>query len=179
MHRINVSMLKLILSLTILLLTTGIGFLITSQYRNRVHHLRDLITAMDLLESDMIYRKDPMAVISANIGRQGLGLASELFSSISIRLELYPDQDLRSHWLQGVEEVYGVSSLLAADLSVIQGLGSQLGRSGMEGQKLMVQNQRRLLEHQLSDAREIQMKRSKVIQSLATAAGILLVILLV
>lgn len=172
-------MLKLILCLSILLLTTGIGFLITSQYRNRVHHLQELITAMDLLESEIIYRKDPLAVISASISRQGLGLASKLFSLISIRLELYPDQDLRSHWLQGVEEVYGDTSLLAADLSILQGLGSQLGRSGMEGQKLMVQNQRRLLEHQLSDAREIQMRKSKVIQSLATAGGILLVILLI
>ncbi len=172
-------LIKLVLSMVIIISGVMVGKLLSKPYENRVDHLQSMIIALNLLESEMKYRLDPLGEIFARVGRDCNGYVSTLFYKASAMLENYDLEDFNEAWNRLVLEVFSQSSLTKKDRAIIGEIGLELGRTDISGQGSIFQRIYMKLEDQIREASDINAGKGKMFTSLGTAAGILIVIILI
>jgi len=170
---------KLLLCTFIILSGIGIGQLKAKSFDNRVIHLQDFITTLKILESEMKYRLDPIPVLFMRISQMKRGMAAKLFETVCMMLNELENRDFTSCWTAAIESVYSESSLTREDRQIIYDLGIDLGKTDMNSQYSLFSRTFSLLEHQVTEAIEINKTKGKMYKSLCAATGVLVVILLI
>ncbi len=170
---------KLVFSIIIIFSGVMAGKLLSKPYENRIDHLQSMHIALSLLESEMKYRLDPLGEVFAKIGKESEGYVSTLFKKASVMLESYDLENFNEAWNRLVTEVFSNSSLTKKDLTIIGEIGLELGRTDISGQGSIFQRIYIKLDDQIREASDINSGKGKMFTSLGTAAGILIVIILI
>ena len=170
---------KGILCLMILLAGAVAGKLKAKVLDNRVIHLRELITALKVLESEMKYRLDPLPELLIRLGSARESLVNEFFETAGRLLNQRTGRDLSLCWEEAVETVYRESALCKEDRQILIDLGTGLGKTDLVSQEGLFRRTFSILEAQSAKAEEEKKTKGKMYQSLGTAVGILIVILLI
>lgn len=78
-----------------------------------------------------------------------------------------------------VENISKIEGLLDYDKNVIISTLKNLGRSNVEGQINIIQNNISILENQIKEANEVKLKSSKMYRTIGTISGLIIVVLFV
>lgn len=170
---------KGILCIFILMAGVGIGQLKAKTYDNRVCHLQELITTLKVLESEMKYRLDPLPDLLLRVSTIREGLSGTLLETAGRLLKIQTAQDLPECWREAVDAAYHESALTKEDQRIISDLGIELGKTDIGSQYSLFLRVFSLLEAQTAEAVEDKKTKGKMYKSLGSAAGILIVILLI
>jgi|LSQX01.1.fsa_nt_gb stage III sporulation protein AB len=172
-------MIKLLLYIVIIGSGAGIGYLKARPYENRILHLEDLITALQILESEMKYRKDPLPILLKRIGDLNIGKSSLFFMQVIKGLKEDYSFDFYKSWISAVEKVYEDSSLTERDKELLSEVGLDLGKTDINSQKNTFTRTYTRLEQQLAEALEEKKTKGKMYNALGVAIGVLIVIVLI
>ncbi len=170
---------KGILCILILLAGIATGHLKAKTYDNRAYHLQELITTLKVLEAEMKYRMDPLPELLIRVSKIKEGMSADLLLSAGLLLQNQASRDSSICWEEAVQTAYLESSLNKEDKRIIADLGIELGKTDMESQTGMFIRTFSLLEAQAAEASEEKKTKGKMYKSLGSAAGVLLVILLI
>lgn len=171
-------LLKFIGCLFVILSSTGIGFLISSGFRERVEDIRLLKTSIMMLETEISYSNTPLPDAFESVSRKSSGTASRIFQ--------YAGKSLKSRTCSTVGEAFEralnsyskSNSLSKEDLDILSSFGYSLGSSDVEGQVKSFRLVLKQLEAQEVKAEELRGKNEKMYKSLGVLAGLAVSILL-
>jgi len=166
------------LCILILLAGAGAGLLKAKTFDNRVYHLQELITTLNVLESEMKYRMDPLPDLLLRVSRVKDGISAAMLSTAGRLSKIHASHDFSDCWKEAVETAYQESALNKEDIMIITDLGIELGKTDLENQAGMFRRTVSLLEAQAAEAAEEKRIKGKMYKSLGTAVGALIVILL-
>jgi len=168
-------MLKFMGSLLLAGGATALGFLASGRLDRRVSTLRALLGGLELLEREISFRLTPMPELLERLATQTDPPVDELFAHCREGLDRLGEVSLGQLWREGLELLY----LGEGERAVLAGLGDILGRYDSEGQQKALALTQSALERLLRDAGEERDRLGRVYRVAGTAAGAVLVILLV
>jgi stage III sporulation protein AB len=141
--------------------------------------LQELLLALELLETEVQYRQNPLVLAFAEVGQRlnphGAGV---LFCKAAEYLQLQPDQLPATGWNYGVEALAKQipSSSLLRDFLLSFGQG--LGRSDLASQAKLFNLLRQQLKQCLTQAQSQRQQEERMWQYLGFGAGTGLILLL-
>lgn len=171
-------MLEMIISLFIIGFSATIGYLIAKGYENRIRHIQDLIVSLKVLESEMFYRMDPLPKLLHTISLKTSGMVGCFFVQVCNGLEKQYSYDFYGSWIDAVEITYHDSSLTKEDMEILGEIGISLGKTDLTNQRSFFQQAYKRLEQQLTEAMSVRQVKGKLYQTMTTALGVMVVILL-
>lgn len=171
-------MIKLILYIVIIGSGAGAGYLMARPFENRIVHLQDLVTSLQILEAEMKYRKDPLPILLKRIGGLNIGRAGTFFLQVCVGLSGDYTYDFYGSWVWAIEEIYGESSLTEKDRELLSEVGIELGKTDISSQQSIFIRVFSRLEQQIAEAEEERKTKGKMYKALGVAIGILIVIVL-
>jgi stage III sporulation protein AB len=149
------------------------------KYSSRVTYLDDFIDSLQLLKSEISYRKGPLPEALEKVGKQKFNSASLFFIQLSETLKETRCLVFADCWKNAVDAFYRDTSLKADDIAKITDIGAELGMFGPEGQEDMFSRVFKKLDECLIDAKEEKKTKGKMFKCMGVVVGIVLVIILV
>lgn len=152
--------------------------MLAASYRQRVEHLRQLITFVQLMESEIHFARFTLPELIAKHEPQFHGLVKEFLVSLGENLRIQQGEHFSTIWDYAliVLEKYGLPQQVVSDF---KDLGRILGVSDVNDQVKHLRLLSNRLEKALEVAEEEGEKHSKLWQYLAFSAGLFLVLLLI
>lgn len=154
----------------------GYGFMLAKNHRREVHGLRQLISSLEYMSSELEYKLTPLPVLCRSLEGMEAGCMNYLFGTLGriLRSQVYPD--VPNAMAAAIKETKGLPSLSANQLLA---LGKTLGRFDLSGQLRGIEICRTECIHQLEDLEHNQSQRLRNYQTLSFCAGVALAILLI
>ena len=165
---------KYISLIMVLAISFLIGYLISKKYTNRVNELKEMQIALDILENKIKFTYEPLKDIFKEMKRMLKGNISELFGSISKKLE---ENIVEVAFSKSLKEIK--TNLLDEDLEVIKSLSKTLGKTEKDGQVSQIELTKTFIESQIKKAEKEEEKNSKLYKTLGATIGLALIIILV
>lgn len=162
----------LILSL-LLLITSWIGIILSKKYSNRVKELRQLKSALNIIENKIKFTYEPIPEIFKEISRKFKGSVGQIFKKSYENMIL---TDAGTAWENGIELTS--SNLKQEDKEALKGLGKLLGKTDVEGQVSQLSLINEFLKVQLENAEQEQQKGEKLYKKLGVISGLMIVVAL-
>lgn len=157
--------------------TTLIGFELAKRLSNRPKEIRQLKSALHILEAEIVYSQAPLALAFDKIANQLAEPVSELFYSVAI--ELQTSSDLTETWNNQVDQFLNRSSLGPDEEEVLKQFGKTLGQHDITQQKKYIKLALTHLDRVLTEAQENNLRYGKMFKNLGILAGLFLVLLLI
>lgn len=157
--------------------TTLIGFELAKRLSNRPKEIRQLKSALHILEAEIVYSQAPLALAFDKIANQLAEPVSELFYSVAI--ELQTASDLTQTWNNQVDQFLKRSSLGPDEEEVLKQFGKTLGQHDITQQKKYIKLALTHLDRVLTEAQENNLRYGKMFKNLGILAGLFLVLLLI
>ena len=153
---------------------SGFGFRMAAAHRQQERQLRQLLSALDLLEWELRYRLPPLPELCLQVANDAQGAVSCLFRRLYEELErqIAPDAGMC------MNAAVSVSSLSPAVKHLFLDLGRTLGRFDLEGQLKGIEAVRQEALMALDKLTRDQDTRLRSYQTLGLCAGAALAILL-
>lgn len=169
---------KMLGSLLILGSTTYVGWQVALGYARRPRQLRDLQTALAILQTEIEYGATPLPQALGAAARAADGMVGRIFSQTAQRLSegrgLTPGDALRRSLAETAEE----TALQREDLEVLLALAPVLGGSGRSDQIRHLTLARERLSREEIRSREERDRYERVARSVGVLAGAALVLIL-
>jgi stage III sporulation protein AB len=137
---------KIILLLVILGISTMLGFLISKKYSNRVSQLRDLITALEIFETRINYTYDSIPDCFKFIGTHLDSEVYRIFLKTCETLGKNKNITAGNCFSEVIDEEKMFLALNNNDVDIIKGLSVSLGQMDLENQSKNI----RLIMHCLN-----------------------------
>jgi stage III sporulation protein AB len=172
-------MVKLIGAALILFAGTMIGFLQASRFASRPRQIRQLIHALQRLETEIGYGFTPLPEA---LGRSAALLpepAASILRGVSERLGTADGLTFRECWEDSVRQHWPATAMRAAEQAAFLRLGSTLGISDREDQIKHLRLAMEQLKAEEDGARDDQARYEKMCKSLGVLIAALVVILIV
>lgn len=169
---------KLLGALIILLTSTSIGFAFSKKYRERPRQLRQLKTALQSLEAEIMYGLTPIHVASHHLSEQLPKPISRFFSKLLVQLETKDGRSFQAIWMDTMEDFWPSTALKTAEKEIWSQFGQTLGQSDRLNQQKQIQLAFTHLDREEAEARIAQQQYEKLAKSLGVLGGLLLVLLL-
>lgn len=166
--------LKWIGTVMIVLCCGGFGFRLVSIHRQREKELRDLLAALDLLESELRYRLSPLPDLCCLVANSINGSIGRLFLTLYEELEHQIAPDAGCCMNVAVSH----SNLTSDTIRLLRELGRTLGRFDLDGQIQGIESVRNEALLALDKLTKDQDARLRSYQTLGLCAGAALAILL-
>ncbi|GIP37616.1 stage III sporulation protein AB [Paenibacillus sp. J31TS4] len=171
-------MLKLIGAALLLFAGTMAGFAQSLALARRPRQIRELIQALQRLETEIAYGMTPLAEALASAGRPLSEPVARIFRGAADRL-LGPGQlTAEACWQQAVEESWAGTALREAEREVLRQLAYSLGVSDREDQRQHLKLAVAQLQAEETEAAEQNRRFGSMWKSLGVLAGALLVVLM-
>lgn len=170
-------MFKAVLCIIIFLCSGGLGMLKAMTFSSRLQDLQDLKEMLQILETEISYRKDPLGKAFARIAEYKENRAMELLRLCSQKMK--QNQEFRTCWEAAIAQVYSESALTSEDLLILKDMGLQMGKSSIDGQASMFVLVNLKLDRQIKQAREEKWTRGRMYRSLGFAIGAVIAIVLI
>lgn len=169
---------KWIGALIIICCTTLYGFYRANDLKERPKQIRQLRSALQSLEAEMLYGQTPLAKASLNISQQFNGPVSHFFDLFAKKLN-EKETTAKKAWEESIELVWDELSLKTNEREVLFQFGATLGTMSREQQQKQLKLTQTHLERDELEAKDLQLRYEKMIKTLGFLAGLLIVILMI
>ena len=170
---------KFIILLIIVGLSSLIGILVASKYNMRVKELEDLIGALDLLETRVKYTYDTISDSFEFVSDVMNTKASRIFMITAGNLKESKNISAGDIFRKVVDEESIFLSLTKEDIDVLKGLGTSLGQTDLEGQLKNIILVKDLLNIRLDSAIEGKNTNYKLSRNMGVFVGLIIMIILI
>ena len=167
---------KFIILLIIFGASTSIGLLMSKKYKNRVIELREIIYAINILETKIKFTYEPIPEIFIEIAQALEKNIAKIFEKASKYIE---ENTTKEAWNKAIEETKIDLNLNNEDINIIQNLGNLLGKTDIDGQISEIKVVSNFIDAQSIKAEEERKKNEKMYRSLGTIVGLAIVIILI
>lgn len=171
-------MLKLLGAILVVLAGTLIGFYQAARYANRPRQIRQLIQALQRLETEIGYGFTPLPDALLRISRQLAEPLASLFGKAAEQLEGDVRLTAQESWQRAVEEIWPKTAMNETERDAVRQLGFSLGISDRADQSKHLRLAMSQLQAEEQTARDEQSRYEKMWKSLGVLAGALIVILM-
>lgn len=166
----------------ILFAGTMIGFVQAARYAARPRQIRQLLHALQRLETEISYGQTPLPEALFRISGMIPQPLSTLFERISRSLQRDSSESgetVRECWEKAVNDRWPTTAMKIPEKEALLRLGSTLGGSGREDQLKHIRLAMLQLQSEESSARDDQYRYEKLSRSLGMLGAALIVILMV
>ncbi|GGJ62463.1 stage III sporulation protein AB [Anoxybacillus voinovskiensis] len=165
-------------ALLILLATTWSGFEAARQLNERPRQLRQLKTALQALEAEIMYGHTPLTEASLHLARQLAFPFSRLFERFAEKLKT-GETNVCEAWEESLRAIWRATALRQGEFEVMKQFGETLGQYDRIAQQKQIALALIHLDREEQDALDKKMRYEKMAKSLGFLVGLLLVILLI
>ena len=157
----------------VFLITFYIGYLLSKRYSQRVLELKELQTALTLLETKIKFTYEPLPEIFLQMEAMLEGSIKLLFKKINEKLK-------ESSLQVAIEEAIKLTplSLINEDKIILNDLAKTLGKTDKEGQVSQIELSLSFLNSQVKKAEKEEEKNAKLYKTLGATIGMAFAILL-
>lgn len=170
-------MFKLFVSLILILACGAMGLVKGQTYSQRLRELQQVKDMIQLLETEIQYRQDPLPVIFQRLSGGRNSLDAEIMNLCKQSLE--QKQDFQISWKTAINHASQNSCLTESDKEILYELGRQLGKSNVQGQLDLLKASEQKLNLQLTDAEKQKFSKGKMYSGLGFSMGIVVAVLLI
>lgn len=170
-------MMKLIGAALVLVSSTGLGFKIARDYRERPRQLRAMMHSLRLLQAEIEYSVTPLPQALGQVAQRSQSPVKHVFETAAQRLE-QGDTSVLVAFQDGLTVSRSKSAYKPEDYEVLDDFLKTLGLSDRVNQSRQLQVTLNRLEGLEREARESQRKNERLWQYLGVLTGLLVVILL-
>ncbi len=170
-------MVKLIGAIFIIVATTVIGFEASRHLSERPRQLRDLKSALQSLEAEIMYSHTPLHEAARRLAAQLSKPLSTFFDGFAGKL-IDTETTVKQAWETSLREVWKSTALKKGEFEIMKQFGETLGRHDRFSQQKHIMLTLSHLEREEANAIQAQLKYEKMVKSLGFLSGLLLVILL-
>jgi len=170
-------MFKAILCLIIIMSSGTMGLLKSQVYTQRIRELNDIRSMVRQLNAEINYRKDPLTITFRRIAKQNSNISSQLLNKCIDHMDSY--KEFNQCWNEALEEVCTNTALKKEDKAILAELGTQLGKSNIEGQADMFHLTEEKLLQQINLAVKEKDSKGKMFGGLGFSLGIVVSVLLI
>jgi len=156
---------------------TMFGFTVSNQYTNRPRHIRQLLQALQQLETEISYGMTPLPDAMHSIARKLQDPLASLFRKIAEELSS-GSLTTNQSWNAAVDDCWHRTAMRSAEKEIFLQLGSTLGVSDREDQLKHLHLAMGQLKGEEEAAKEDQRRYAKMWRSLGMLGGALVVILM-
>lgn len=168
--------LKIIGALLIFLGCGGFGAMIVKNHRAEVTSLEQLISALDYMESQMMYQLTQLPELCQNISVTTRGVVKKVFVLLSANLENRVSPDVERCMISAVENVKDIPKITE---KFLMELGRSMGKFDLDGQQKAIQSVKNACERAMTSITANQDARMRSYQTLGLCAGAALAILFI
>ncbi|MDE3839547.1 stage III sporulation protein SpoAB [Bacillus methanolicus] len=170
-------MMKIIGALLIIVATTWTGFEASRHLSERPRQLRQLKSALQSLEAEIMFGHTPLHEAARRLAQQLSKPLSWFFESFAKRLT-NSETTVKDAWEESMAEIWKFTAFKQGEFEIMKQFGETLGRHDRVSQQKQIQLALSHLEREEGDARDKQAKYEKMVKSLGFLSGLLLIILL-
>lgn len=170
-------MMKILGAICIIIATTWSGFEASRHFSERPRQLRQLRSALQSLEAEIMYGHTPLHEASRRLAEQLAKPLSIFFESFAARLT-NTETTVRDAWVDSLAEIWKLTALKQGEFEIMKQFGETLGRHDRISQQKHIVLTLTHLEREEQDAIDRQAKYEKMVKSLGFLSGLLLIILL-
>ncbi|MFS0837768.1 stage III sporulation protein SpoIIIAB [Paenibacillus sp. 1P03SA] len=156
----------------------GFGFAKARRYRRRPQQIREVIQALQRLETEIVYGSTPLPDAIATLSGQTRAPLAGVFREVADRLSEPQDDTLSAIWRDAVQHGWRNSAMKPAELQVVLRLGQTLGASDRTDQAKHLRLSVLQLQAEETTAAEEQKRYEAMWKSLGVLVGALIVILM-
>lgn len=168
---------KLIISISIIVLSSYLGFLKSKKLYNREYILRDFVSFLGLVKNEITYM---LSILPNAYESSRQKLSTNLKDSIgAIAVDMLNINSSEAINYSIVNNISSIEGLTEYDKNVMISTFKNLGRSDIDGQKNIIDNAINITENQISEANEIKLKNAKMYKTLGIVSGLILVIVFI
>lgn len=169
---------KWIGALLLIGVTTWTGFEWSKNLNDRPKHIRQLKSALQMLEAEILYSQVPLREAFRIISKQIPYPTQFLFQTLYESMEQYAVKFFLL-WERQVKQLVNISALGKNELEILKQFGQTLGQHDFTQQQKHIQLAIHHLERELEEAKDDQYKYAKMAKSLGFLGGLFLVILFI
>lgn len=172
-------MLKLIFAISIVIISTYIGFSYGDTFRKRRDELKEILKALTILENDIIYGTTPLPEALENLSDKLSEPVTNFVKAITYRLT---KGDVESVYRGALEEFLLLENefyLCDEDKKIMADFFKSLGESGVYGQEKIFSLAIEGIKMNLKDADEIAKKNIKLYRYLGLCFGAMIMIFII
>ncbi|KNZ70709.1 stage III sporulation protein AB [Thermincola ferriacetica] len=170
-------MLKLIGAFLAVAACGGIGLTVAQHYIQRPKQLRAMLSALQMLETEIVYGATPLPDAMENVGRNCDEKIGRIFLAARDFLCSAEGLTAGEAWHLAVEK-YGYDlAFIREDLSVLKRISGFLGCSDRDDQSKHLQLTREQLRYEIAKAEAVAQSNGKVWKSLGFLFGLVLVLM--
>lgn len=159
-------------------ITTWIGFEWSHKLNRRPKHIRQMKSALQILEAEMLYSQLPLQDAFKTIARQIPHPTKLFFEALSIGMEKN-NINFTQLWDTKLQRLIDVASLGSNEKEILQQFGRTIGQHDFYQQQKHIHLTISHLDRELEEARDNQYKYAKMARSLGFLCGLFIVILLI
>lgn len=172
-------MLKILGAAFIIAAATAIGWVQASQYAARVRQIRQMIHALQRLETSIMYGYTPLDEAFSELSYQAAAPLNQVFLHASQMMQSTQGvTTAKDAWAEALRTHKGKLALKEQDVRILMELGLSLGVSDREDQRNHIRHAVKRLEQEESAAKEEHSRYGRMSRSLGILSGIMLVILM-
>lgn len=152
---------KFISLISILILSSYVGIIISNKYKNRVIELKEMKKALNIFETKIKYTYEPVPDIFVEISGNLNKNIGEIFKTASSNMK---NETAKDAWIEAINN--SKNSMNKEDLEVIKGLGKLLGKTDIEGQVSQIELTDKFVDSQIEKAEKEYEKNEKLYKTL-------------
>lgn len=164
---------KIILLISIVVASTGLGVLLSKKYSNREKELKEMKSALNIFATKIKFTYEPIPNVFLEIANKIGGNIGKIFERASIRMK---EENAGKAWNNAFEDV--PNNLSKEDVTILTNLGRMLGQTDVEGQISEIEVVEQFLENQLENARQEKIKNEKMYRTLGIVGGLMIAVIL-
>ncbi|MFC0214197.1 stage III sporulation protein SpoIIIAB [Paenibacillus chartarius] len=169
---------KLIGAVIVLLAATLFGFFQALQLARRPRQIRELVSVLQRLETEIVYGSTPLPEALRSIAGHSGEPAGSLLRDVASGLISKPQAPLREQWHEACLRAWRRSAMKAPELEAFSRLGATLGLSDRIDQAKHLRLAAAQLQAEEESARDDQRRYETMWRSLGVLVGALIVILM-
>ncbi|MCT2537527.1 stage III sporulation protein SpoIIIAB [Aquibacillus koreensis] len=169
---------KWIGALLLISATTWVGFELAKKLNERPKQIRQLKSALQILEAEILYSQSPIVEACLHVSNQLPHPISWFFKSVSKDLKKSA-VSLTDIWSKNLNKFWPLVSLGQNEKEILRQFGRTLGQHDFTQQQKHIQLALTHLERELQEAIDYQYRYSKMVKSLGFLTGLLVVLLLI
>ncbi len=164
------------ISIVILLITSYIGIEMATALKEREEILTDYITFLKMVQNEMVYMSNNLPT-SFEMAR--LKINSRLKDAIGAIVVDMNKYGINKIDASITENINSLDSLKPYDKELIISTLKNLGRSDLESQNNIIENNLQIMQKQIKEANTIKVKNSKVYKTIGVITGLIIVVIFI
>src|SRR5690625_1985412 len=169
---------KWIGAILILFTCTWVGLDIGKNYKRRPKQLKELLHALQMMEAEMVYSKEPIQSVLFQLSKQITPPLNQIFSSIAVELE-QSHKSLQDIWTTIVNNKWSQTAMGSKEKEIMIQFGQSLGVHNLEQQQKQIHLAKLHLQRELNDASDDEKKFASLFRTLGFLTGLLLMLIFI